>query len=96
MTDHERSISGLPANDYRVDIERANGVSGYDSEVLDAASAPWRLSYDVQIDDDATIEALVAEQLALDGEASSAQLSEVRTSQFARRIAGPALIERAA
>ena len=40
MTDHERSISGLPANDYRVEFERANGSSGRDFDVYDGAVIP--------------------------------------------------------
>lgn len=79
MTEQERRICGLPTGrDY------ANGVYGYDNEVLDAASSPWIHDGDIVVEDDAAIEALIARQRTLDAIAEENQSRD-------RSLGAPAL-----
>ncbi len=90
MTDHERRISGLPANDYRVENYIANGVSGRDFEVLDADVAPSTAPVDIDFDAWDQREREFVDELLLAGSDESFE-SEVISVEFARSLGTPAL-----
>lgn len=88
MTDHERSISGLPANEYRVENYIANGVSGRDFEVLDADIAASAVSLNIDAWDARDRELL--DRLVLEDLDAALEKEQV-PAEFAHALGAPAL-----